>query len=720
MPKTKFINLVSANSKRILEEVNQNYEKVTAEKETVDEDALKEYIVSYLAIYQLEKNNQPINEDSFNHKYNEIVIDAPDSISEIAEHYMGKGNELFDLLDYETAKVNDIYERCKNKDASPDYDQFKFMSNTEVALKELEYEDNIKICNEGEKKIADIAAPAQALIDEMNTLPEDKKNLAGFKKMKAALVNLSKFGTTEYKYKTKDGEIKNAPENDKLNPLLAVAAFNDILSAANDFYRENKPLCTKIMGEIWKKQKEHKQYLSIDSNSTKKKCERGLTLIGGEKAIRNMSEAKVTPQQDYVLRTTKAWDMVRDVRRQHEDGKLSWFRGSSQYKDVGTQLNSVFNDWQQMLNKEGEIQKSGQSRVNDQNELKQRVNGIISKLKTLKEKDKAYFDHKVTDGQFLKGTNKNADKRIAIVDNIDKFADYLLETMNRKLNIIDGKIAEMTQKNNEEVDQNLIIEGLPEVNDNKIINQPKDYIFMAPKKEENIKNNESEDDEELEININPKNEDDKNIDEEEELAIDISGKNKKNDDDELDDEDIKEEPEKENNKNDNNIIIEEEPKEIVKPKTDYEKAKEFLDKKRSDAQEELKKATENGAKLEKPVMNAHLAAITTASFAMSCISGSGNKEKNTLHISPSNMDENLYTTFLKNTVKSKSFKNMVNKTDEKTLYDQAVFDKGQNLYSNHQSFKALEKNSDLNKNKGSSSNLDKKTLDETRNSLGIK
>ncbi|MBO6140450.1 MAG: hypothetical protein J6O40_01540, partial [Ruminococcus sp.] len=146
---------------------------------------------------------------------------------------------------------------------------------------------------------------------------------------------------------------------------------------------------------------------------------------------------------------------------------------------------------------------------------------------------------------------------------------------------------------------------------------------------------------------------------------------------------------------------------------------EFLDKKRSDAQEELKKVTENGAKLEKPVMNAHLAAISTANFAMSCIGGSGNKEKNTLHISPSNMDENLYTTFLKNTVKSKSFKNMVNKTDEKTLYDQAVFDKGQNLYSNHQNFKALEKNSDLNKNKGSG-NLDKKTLDETRNMLGIK
>ena len=564
----------------------------------------------------------------------------------------------------------------------------------------------------------------------MNTLPEDKKNLAGFKKMKAALVNLSKFGTTEFKYTTKDGEIKNAPENDKLSPLLAVTAFNDILSAANDFYRENKTLCTKIMGEIWKKQKEHKQYLSIDSNSTKKKCERGLTLIGGEKAIRNMSEAKVTPQQDYVLRTTKAWDMVRDVRRQHEDGKLSWFRGSSQYKDVGTQLNSVFNDWQQMLNKEADIQKSGKSRVNDQNELKERVNGIITKLNTLKQKDKAYFDHKVTDGQFLKGTNKNADKRIAIVDNIDKFADYLLETMNRKLNIIDGKIAEMTQKKNEELDQDLIIEGLPVENDNKIIEQPKDYIFMAPNKEENIKNNELEDDEELEININPKKEDEKDIDEEEELAIDISGNNKKNDDDELDDEDIKEEPEKENIKNDNNIIIEqaennnniiieEEPKEIVKPKTDYEKAKEFLDKKRSDAQEELKKATENGAKLEKPVMNAHLAAITTASFAMSCISGSGNKEKNTLHISPSNMDENLYTTFLKNTIKSKSFKNMVNKTDEKTLYDQAVYDKGQNLYSNHQSFKALEKNSDLNKNKGSG-NLDKKTLDETRNMLGIK
>ena len=65
---------------------------------------------------------------------------------------------------------------------------------------------------------------------------------------------------------------------------------------------------------------------------------------------------------------------------------------------------------------------------------------------------------------------------------------------------------------------------------------------------------------------------------------------------------------------------------------------------------------------------------------------------------------------------------MVNKTDEKTLYDQAVFDKGQNLYSNHQSFKALEKQADVNKknNNMGGSNLDKKTLDETRNSLGIK
>ena len=196
------------------------------------------------------------------------------------------------------------------------------------------------------------------------------------------------------------------------------------------------------------------------------------------------------------------------IGHEYESGKLSWWRGSQQYKDIGTKLVEITNAWKDYLQSEQTIQqsfeKTGEVNIIAQNTLKMNTDALLTKLDQLKKNNSAFFDHKIKDGEFVKGTNDNADKRIAIVQKIDRLADFLIETMNRKKKIIDDTVKAEKDRQQDKTDNAEIIinitvpadiklpeENPPEIKNeverlsNIIVKDPEDQIVNDGSAKEN-------------------------------------------------------------------------------------------------------------------------------------------------------------------------------------------------------------------------------------------
>lgn len=97
-----------------------------------------------------------------------------------------------------------------------------------------------------------------------------------------------------------------------------------------------------------------------------------------------------------------------------------------------------------------------------------------------------YFNHKVEDGQFSHGTNKNADKRIAVVENINKFTDHLLDTIKMRRGMAVNEIQAFNSKHQPKKDE-IKLDILPENNSVNLINANNDLAsFFEPKPGEEI------------------------------------------------------------------------------------------------------------------------------------------------------------------------------------------------------------------------------------------
>ena len=591
---------------------------------------LKTLLATTIATILLQKSNDPgklLDDFEFNRKMMEVTDSK--AIDLMAQHYKDKPQELLDLLDYEPENARQIYNRC-NVELEPENDKFMFMTDQQILEYENELKSKKKIYEKGEKTIAQISEAAPQILQDMSIMPENMQTDA-YKKLYDAVLNLTDFGTTDFKYTDENGNVKKANEFTKNHPQLAVRAINDVHKYANEYYKENPAFAKKVLGKLWSAHKQHAEYIDMDPSAYKDNVEKELGVIAKEKQARNIANKFVTPHNDYIQRSEKAMDMYRDVLKGHADNELSFWRGSPEYNNIGKSLRDVHRAWVDMLDKDQQLRarqkQTGKADINEQKALQEKVKRLREQIEDLKEKNQKYFDHKVTDGQFLKGTNSNADKRIAAVDNIDKFADFLLETIERKEKIVENKINDINQQKADE----LVIEGLPEQNINNLIKN--DEVIIEPPK--NAVQNNNEEINNNEININ----------------------------------EAKDDP-----------IIKEEK--IEEPKTDAQKAQEFLDNKRAEAQRNIQNASADGKIPNKEEMRQNYAAIATSFFIQAAISRS-DKNKNVNHMSPESLNENLYNTFLRNTLKSKSFKTMMDKTSDKDLFEQASHDKGQNLWSNY-------------------------------------
>ena len=465
--------------------------------------------------------------------------------------------------------------------------------------------------------------------------------------LRSAVENYSKFGTTDFEYEINGRKMKPS-ERQMRDPKLAFFGMNAVTAAAMEYSKENKELGLKAAGMVWKQQQEHRAVIECPAGENADSAQKSLDVITAEKRVRGMARQSVTPEQDYVRRSKEAKDQLALIGHEYESGKLSWWRGSQQYKDIGTKLVEITNAWKDYLQSEQTIQqsfeKTGEVNIIAQNTLKMNTDALLTKLDRLKKNNSAYFDHKIKDGEFVKGTNDNADKRIAIVQKIDRLADFLIETMNRKKKIIHDTVKAEKDRQQDKADNAEII-----IN----INAPAD-IKLPEENPPEIKN-------EVErlSNIIVK-------DPEDQIVNDGSAKENA-----------------EQVKPDNIIEV---PKNEAPAdnKTPYEKAIALLDKKRSDAQGRLNDLRNSGKQITKDAIKNDMAEIITSLFIEAHLKKPGKEDNKKSNIAPKLVDEKLYNMFLNNTLKGAAFNHVLDHSGLMALCIQATVGKGQNIWNTYE------------------------------------
>ncbi len=665
--KAKFTDILSPSAKERIEKAREEYIKIPEENEYQKTAALRALLITTLITYRAVMNNDAdtLNRDSV---FSEAFMNEPvEAVGDIINHYTkkndndeyaaGKPEELLELIDYDVKTLNQMYERCKVVGVVDD-PKYKFNTNKDILIAERDLQDDLKTYDEGEKNISKMAQSANVLLEELEAIPQNQRT-ANYGKMKEVLTNFAKFGTTEFKY-GEDGQLKKATENDKTHPQIAIRALNQLFNASQDLYAENPKLALKVAGTAWALSKEHSAYLNMDPSRYKGRTQRDLETIAEEKQARKIENASVNDKQQYVRRMTQDMDMFRDALQQHSNGKLSWFRGSPQYRDVGRQLRNVHRLWNDMLQKENALNNKGKEpSFNELKELKESIEAVQREVETLKEKNMDYFNHKVEDGQFSHGTNKNADKRIAVVENINKFTDHLLDTIKMRRGMAANEIQAFNSKHQPKKDE-IKLDILPENNSVNLINANNDLAsFFEPKPGEEI------------------------IKEEPEINNIINTENKIDDSLIIKEEPIKEEPKKLTKED----IINEPTDEVFKIPSHEEavkRARELLERKRKEAQKNIENKYANGGNKvpDKEEMRQNYAAITTSLNLEASLNRTEKRQEVNL-IAAENVTEQLFNSYLLSTMRGKPFKQMMNKSDDKTLFNQAIFEKGQNLYANY-------------------------------------
>lgn len=113
------------------------------------------------------------------------------------------------------------------------------------------------------------------------------------------------------------------------------------------------------------------------------------------------------------------------------------------------------------------------------------------------------------------------------------------------------------------------------------------------------------------------------------------------------------------------------------------RAHKLLERKRKEAQKNIENKYANGGNKvpDKEEMKQNYAAITTSLFLEASLNRSEKRQEINL-IAAENVTENLFKSYMLSTMRGKAFKQMMNKSDDKTLFNQSIFEKGQNLYAN--------------------------------------
>ena len=318
-----------------------------------------------------------------------------------------------------------------------EHDRLLKMSEDELLLEEQRELDKLTRLTNAKTEFTTIRYNADQLIKELENMPVNKMQLDGFDRLYAELKNFNHFGTTNYIHKGNPIYPENceyASEEDRLTPEMANKALDRLSSSAEEFAKSDPDFGKKVAAYIWEKRECFKSDLKAGYDPKK------LDMIKKVKKIKHIENRKADPDKVYYKDVKKLPEKLNTVIERHNGAKLTW-RGSNEYKQIGIALTTLDAKFKELL--AAEQQGRENNTINDeayQRDLRDKAAAVKEQLKTLKEWTNAYYSHKVKDGQWKKGTNSNADKRIEVVEAIDELAIEIGENIDKRINLSDDII----------------------------------------------------------------------------------------------------------------------------------------------------------------------------------------------------------------------------------------------------------------------------------------
>ena len=335
------------------------------------------------------------------------------------------------------------------------YADLEKMTNDEILREEQKIRDYKSISEKGQKAIGYMAAEVKPLADELDrmmkaTIEKETERIMKEKaanpdadaeipmpskeylELRAELENFQKFGTTKFKLSGPvlyDEGVHPKDEN-KLNSTVSRKALSRLEEAAKGYAKENPEFAEKVNAFVWEKRQQHATFLNPPYPKYSEKE------IGKIKEMRGISKKTLKPDEVYAEKMKTAAADHQAAAAAYKNAKLT-LRGSKEFNNIG----KAMEDLEDRLARQIQLEKMHRSAneantVNVRATMQQGIQNVLDELNKLKACNAAYYAHKVKDGQWKKGTNENADKRIEAVQKIDAYADKMIETFQNKLESI--------------------------------------------------------------------------------------------------------------------------------------------------------------------------------------------------------------------------------------------------------------------------------------------
>lgn len=259
----------------------------------------------------------------------------------------------------------------------------------------------------------------------------------GYELMRGELENFQRCGKEGFKLMGELGEEDGSVlKENKIDRNIADRALDRLTNAAERYAERDRVFAEKVKAFCWEQKQRFREALVAPESDV------SLDLIGKIKKVRGMEEQTISPEKEYAVRMDHMPDKLKAARKKYDDAKL-WLRGSDEYGEIGKAMDELEKRFKHMTKTEGEIIKSGKADKEESlRTMKANAEAVQEQLRILKEKTAAYYAHKASDGrgQWKKGTNSNADKRIEAVQGLDDLAADLAAVVSKQVSMTTGKL----------------------------------------------------------------------------------------------------------------------------------------------------------------------------------------------------------------------------------------------------------------------------------------
>ena len=318
------------------------------------------------------------------------------------------------------------------------------MTDEDLLIREQAHLNRAAFLEEEKNRLKDMLPPAKKLLDELNAANNPNKKSEDYLELLAELENFQKFGKKGYLhggYAAKPDANNMDKEDGILSPGATRNALKRLADAAGNYAKENPAFADKVQGFVWAQKQKFNNYL-VDKNT-----DIPLDIVERVKKHRNLEGKKPDADMRYVNNMTKVPEMLAAAKKKFKDGKLlGGLRGSNQYRRIGDAMEKLEDRLAYLIKHEKRIRKDGMEDEDRQRSLMHSMKQVQEEISKLKETTAEYFAHKGKDGQWKKGTNENADRRIEAAQALDAFADFLGDTIGTQIKALDASIPLLSQK----------------------------------------------------------------------------------------------------------------------------------------------------------------------------------------------------------------------------------------------------------------------------------